>query len=133
MTPRGFLRRNAGRRLTSRRWGIATIRCTRPFLCRPPTKNGKGLEDESTIVLDVDQVDVAGSEGEAMFGDPRCVTMEEPMRRWLNGLRDGSGGYVNQKENTRLVNCYCLQKRTATRTSSTRSQRERSENFIRQE
>jgi hypothetical protein len=86
------VRRNAGRRLTSRRWGIATIRCTGPFLCRPPIKNGKGLEDELTIALVIDQVEVAGSEGEAMFGDPRCVTKEEPMRRWLAGLRHGSGG-----------------------------------------
>lgn len=102
MTPHGFTRRNAGRRLTSRRWGIASIRCTRPFLCQPPSKNGKGREHESTIVLEVDQVEVAGSEGEAMFGSPRPVTTEEPMRRWLEGLRNGSGGYVNQDSNIRL-------------------------------
>ncbi|KAA1472563.1 hypothetical protein DENSPDRAFT_930372 [Dentipellis sp. KUC8613] len=80
-----------GHRLTAHRNALATIKRFKPCFRRVPDGAGHMTRD-AVLALDVDEVDVLGSAGEPVFGNPRDVSLHPMLREWVDGLRQAGGG-----------------------------------------
>lgn len=85
-------RKHPGRTLANCLNGILTVKNFRPTLTRVPLPNNvRQTTKQSFITLEVDSVDVLGSEGEGQFGRPRDVEEDENVKVWVEGLRVPGG------------------------------------------
>ena len=55
----------------------------------------QGMTSKAHIALEVNAFDVKGSFGEEAWGKPMSVEVQQDMKLWVEGLREGGGnGYV---------------------------------------
>lgn len=51
------------------------------------------MTKDATLFLDVEEFELKGAFGEAMWGSPVDITSDKNIRDWINGLRqDGGAG-----------------------------------------
>lgn len=92
------LRRNplfAGKPVTSHKSALVSLGRVRVAFGRVPSGESKGMSKEATLFLDVEDFEMKGSFGEAMWDSPVSIASDKNIRDWIHGLRqDGGAGYV---------------------------------------
>lgn len=69
------------------------IKDFRPKFTRvPPGNNVRTLSAQSYLALEVGYVDVLGSDGEGLFGNPKDIEENDKLKLWSDGLREDGGG-----------------------------------------
>ncbi|KAI0744197.1 hypothetical protein C8Q80DRAFT_884111 [Daedaleopsis nitida] len=62
---------------------------------RVPRRDGPGMSPDSTLFLEVDEIQLKGAFGEAMWDTPIDVFSDRNIKEWISGLRqDGGAGNV---------------------------------------
>ncbi|THH07842.1 hypothetical protein EW145_g3108 [Phellinidium pouzarii] len=80
------------RRLTNRRYAVAFVKDFKPIFVRVPLENVKGMSIVEHLALEVDFIDIVGSDHEGLFGRPRDIEQDEDVGEWVAGLSEGGGG-----------------------------------------
>ena len=81
-----------GQPLTSRKSALVILKKYRLAFGRVPRQDRKGMSEKSTLFLDVEEIQLKGSYGEAMFGSPVDITTDQNIKDWVWGLREDGGG-----------------------------------------
>ncbi|KAI0358690.1 hypothetical protein OH77DRAFT_1518672 [Trametes cingulata] len=85
--------RHAGRSITSYKSALVRLSRVRPAFGRVARhESGGGMTDHPRLFLDVDEIDVLGSFGEATWGAPVDIGQDPNIREWMMGLQHGGGG-----------------------------------------
>ncbi len=82
-----------GKPITSHRSALVSLQRVRVAFGRVPNRESKGMTKDATLFLDVEEFELKGAFGEAMWGSPVDITSDKNIRDWINGLRqDGGAG-----------------------------------------
>ena len=50
------------------------------------------MDAKERLAIEVNEISIAGSAQEGVFGNPKDLEQDEEMRDWIAGLREGGGG-----------------------------------------
>jgi hypothetical protein len=79
-----------GRRLTQHQTAIIRIKDFKLFFARVPVRGGN-LTSSETLVLECNSAVLHGSLDEKRVGNPQDVTLNQDIKAWIEGLRQGGG------------------------------------------
>ncbi|RPD57630.1 hypothetical protein L226DRAFT_610663 [Lentinus tigrinus ALCF2SS1-7] len=81
----------AGKLITSHKSALVSLQRVRVAFGRVPSGESKGMSKDATLFLHVDEFELKGSFGEAMWDSPVDIASDKNIRDWIHGLRQDGG------------------------------------------
>ncbi|KAI0705076.1 hypothetical protein C8T65DRAFT_653139 [Cerioporus squamosus] len=107
----------AGKPITSHKSALVSLKRVRVAFGRVPSRESKGMTKDATLFLDVEEFELKGSFGEAMWGSPVDIASHKDMRDWIRGLRqDGGASNILKQRKAQAVSAAEMAKKTAAET-----------------
>ncbi|TFK90050.1 hypothetical protein K466DRAFT_661106 [Polyporus arcularius HHB13444] len=107
-----------GKPITSHKSALVSLQRVRVAFGRVPNRESKGMTKDATLFLDVEEFELKGAFGEAMWGSPVDITSDKNIRDWTNGLRqDGGAGNVLKQRKAQASSVADLAKKARTTAS----------------